>query len=194
MVAFGDPVSGAPKPLAVSADPIARAAEAHVPGSICTELARVLPVHRLRQVHRGVDQELTALLSDHLYDGDLVRLPDASQLTGLSRRVSVEHVSAAASGGRETVESPTAEVNRVVDLVFEHVRRNRNRSWPWSPARHGTPSELPMPSGCTWRTMPGHRPSSSTVLQASRADPAPGQQAKAQERASSWRRWSVPTP
>ncbi|WP_147105754.1 DUF4011 domain-containing protein [Nesterenkonia populi] len=128
VVAFGDPASGAPKPLAVSADPIARAAESQVPGSICTELARVLPVQKLRQVHRGADQELTELLSEHLYDGELVRLPDASQLTGLNRRVAVEQVSAASSGGRETVESPTAEVNRVVDLVFEHVRRSRNRS------------------------------------------------------------------
>lgn len=126
VVAFGDPASGAPKPMIVSADPIAREAEAQVPESSYAELARILPEHSLRHVHRGVDQELTQLLSEELYGGRLVRLPDASQLTGQGRRFGVEYVRG--SGGREPVESPTAEVNRVVDLVFEHVRAHRNRS------------------------------------------------------------------
>ncbi len=126
VVAFGDPASGAPKPMIVSADPIAREAEAQVPESIYSELARILPEHRLRQVHRGVDQELTQLLSEALYGGQLFRLPDAAQLTGQGRRLSLEQVRA--TGGREPVESPTAEVNRVVDLVFEHIRAHRNRS------------------------------------------------------------------
>lgn len=127
VVAFGDPVSGAPKPMTVSADPIAREAEAQVPGSIYAELAQILPEYRLRQVHRGVDQELTELISP-LYDTKqpLVRLPDAAQLTGHQRRLTLERISSGA--GREPVESPTAEVNRVVDLVFEHVRSRRNRS------------------------------------------------------------------
>ncbi|NLS08929.1 DUF4011 domain-containing protein [Nesterenkonia sp. MY13] len=126
VVAFGDPVSGAPKPMIVSADPIAREAEAQVPGSIYQELERVLPTYRLSEVHRGVDQELTQLLSDSLYESRLVRLPDAAQLTGQGRRLRFEQVNG--TGGREPVESPTAEVNRVVDLVFEHVRAHRNRS------------------------------------------------------------------
>ncbi|MCH8802050.1 MAG: AAA family ATPase, partial [Chloroflexi bacterium] len=126
VVAFGDPASGAPKPMIVSADPIAREAESQVPDSSYAELARILPEHSLRHVHRGVDQELTQLLSEKLYDGRLVRLPDASQLTGQDERLRMEQVQA--TGAREPVESPTAEVNRVVDLVFEHVRAHRNRS------------------------------------------------------------------
>ncbi|GAA1808339.1 DUF4011 domain-containing protein [Nesterenkonia flava] len=138
VVAFGDPVSGAPKPFQVSADPVAREAEQQVPTSIYSELARVLPEYRLRRVHRGVDQELTVLLSEALYDGELIRLPESAQLTGQGRvpgqgtaaangrAVRVEPVEV--RGGRESVESPTAEVNRVVDLVFEHVRHHRNRS------------------------------------------------------------------
>ena len=127
VVAFGDPVSGAPKPMTVSADPIAREAEAQVPESIYAELAQILPEYRLRQVHRGVDQELTELISP-LYDRrrPLIRLPDAAQLTGHQRRLTLERISSGA--GREPVESPTAEVNRVVDLVFEHIRSRRNRS------------------------------------------------------------------
>ncbi|WP_120003015.1 DUF4011 domain-containing protein [Nesterenkonia muleiensis] len=126
VVAFGDPATGAPKPMVVSADPIAREAEAQVPDSIYVELARILPEYRLCQVHRGVDQELTGLLSDSLYGSGLIRLPDAAQLTGQGRRLQVEQITG--SVGREPVESPTAEVNRVVDLVFEHVRAHRNRS------------------------------------------------------------------
>lgn len=127
VIAFGDPISGAPKPMTVSADPIAREAEAQVPQSIYTELAQVLPEYRLRQVHRGVDQELTELLSA-LYEGPqaLTRLPDPAQLTGHHRRLVLQQVTGAT--GREPIESPTAEVNRVVDLVFEHIRSRRNRS------------------------------------------------------------------
>lgn len=127
VVAFGDPVSGAPKAMTVSADPIAREAESQVPGSIYSALADVLPEYQLRQVHRGVDQELTELVST-LYQGSpsLTRLPDAAQLTGHRRRLALEKVTGVA--GREPVESPTDEVNRVVDLVFEHIRSRRNRS------------------------------------------------------------------
>ncbi|WP_300342143.1 DUF4011 domain-containing protein [Nesterenkonia sp.] len=126
VVAFGDPVSGAPKLMTVSADPIAREAEAQVPESVYSQLARILPEYRLRHIHRGVDQELTELISEALYEGQLLRLPDAAQLTGQGRRLSLQAVTE--GSGREPVESPTAEVNRVVDLVFEHVRSHRNRS------------------------------------------------------------------
>ncbi|GAB3194170.1 DUF4011 domain-containing protein [Nesterenkonia suensis] len=130
VIAFGDPVSGTPKPFQVSADPVAREAEQQVPASIYAQLAEVLPQHRLRRVHRGVDQELTGLLSEALYDGQLQRLPDAAQLTGQSRRLVVEHLGDAVGrpGARDSVESPTVEVNRVVDMVFDHVRTTKDRS------------------------------------------------------------------
>lgn len=130
VIAFGDPVSGTPKPFHVSADPAAREAGQQVPTSIFAELAEVLPQHRLRRVHRGVDQELTELLSEALYEGDLERLPDAAQLTGQGRRLVVEHLGDALGrpGARDSVESPTVEVNRVVDMVFDHVRTSKDRS------------------------------------------------------------------
>lgn len=130
VVAFGDPVSGTPKQFQVSADPIAREAEQQVPASIYAELAAVLPEHRLRRVHRGVDQELTSIISESLYGGELVRLPDAAQLTGQGRSLTVDHLGGSGfrPGGRDAVESPTVEVNRVVDMVFEHVRADRDRS------------------------------------------------------------------
>ena len=130
VIAFGDAVSGTPKPFQVSADPIARETEQQVPSSIHSALAEVLPVAQLRRVYRGVDQELTEMVSEALYDGELTRLPDAAQLTGQHRRLSVEHLGERSSrpGARDQVESPTAEVNRVVDLVFEHIRTDRQRS------------------------------------------------------------------
>ncbi|GAA1146104.1 DUF4011 domain-containing protein [Nesterenkonia lutea] len=128
VVAFGDPVAGSPTPFHVSADPVARETEQHRPASIYAELSAVLPLYPLRQVHRGVDQELTGLLSSALYDGELTRLPDAAQLTGQNRRFTVEQVAGVPAGYRDAVESPTGEVNRVVDMVFEHVRSRRSAS------------------------------------------------------------------
>ncbi|GAA1187671.1 DUF4011 domain-containing protein [Nesterenkonia xinjiangensis] len=130
VIAFGDPVSGTPKPFHVSADPVAREAEQQVPASIFSELVEVLPQHQLRRVHRGVDQELTGLLSEALYDGELLRIPDAAQLTGQGRRLVVEHLGDALGrpGARDSVESPTVEVNRVVDMVFDHVRTRKDSS------------------------------------------------------------------
>ncbi|GAA1102545.1 hypothetical protein AVL63_07735 [Nesterenkonia jeotgali] len=128
VIAFGDPVAGSPTPFHVSADPLARETEQHRPASIYNELAAVLPHYALRQVHRGVDQELTGLLSSALYENQLTRLPDAAQLTGQDRRFTVELVAGGRAGYRDAVESPTGEVNRVVDMVFEHVRSRRGHS------------------------------------------------------------------
>lgn len=129
VVAFGDPVSGSPVPFQVSADPVARESEQQIPVSIYAELSGVLPEHQLRRVHRGVDQELTGLLSEALYDGELIRLPDAAELTGQGRRFSVDYLGDSVRPGvRDSVESPTAEVNRVVDAVFDHIRTHRNAS------------------------------------------------------------------
>lgn len=130
VIAFGDSATGAPKPLQIAADPVAPAVGREVPESILDRLARVLPVHRLRRVHRGVDQELTELLSEEIYDGDLMRLPDAAQLTGQGRRLTVESLaeSSAAPSAGDVPDSPTREVNRVVDLVFDHIRSRRDAS------------------------------------------------------------------
>ncbi|MDO5493302.1 MAG: DUF4011 domain-containing protein [Nesterenkonia sp.] len=131
VVAFGDPVSGSPKPLQVSAPaPSSTGERPHRLTSIHTALSRVLPLLHLRRVHRGVDQELTGLLSETLYRGELRRLPDAAQLTEQGRRITVDHVAEQPPkpGARDQVDSPTGEVNRVVDMVFEHIRSRRDRS------------------------------------------------------------------
>lgn len=130
VVAFGDPATGAPKPLQISADPTAPAVGREVPESILDRMVQVLPVHRLRRVHRGVDQELTEQLSEEVYDGDLMRLPDAAQLTGQGRRLTVESLaeSSAVPSAGDVPDSPTREVNRVVDMVFDHIRSRRDAS------------------------------------------------------------------
>ncbi|HIW99816.1 MAG TPA: DUF4011 domain-containing protein, partial [Candidatus Nesterenkonia stercoripullorum] len=111
VVALGDPVSGSPVPFQVSADPVARESEQQIPVSMYAELSEVLPEYQLRRVHRGVDQELTGLLSEALYDGELIRLPDAAELTGQGRRFSVDYLGdSVRPGARDSVESPTAEV------------------------------------------------------------------------------------
>ena len=64
-------------------------------------------------------------LSKSFYDGHLHRLPEGQTATGLDRALLVEYLpdgTGLPSADQEGVESAVAEVNRVVDLVFEHAR------------------------------------------------------------------------
>jgi hypothetical protein len=85
----------------------------------------VLPTWQLNWVYRAVDEDLILQLSKNYYDGGLRRLPDGSSVTGLDRSILVEYIpdgTGLPGADHEGVESVTAEVNRVVDLVFEHAR------------------------------------------------------------------------
>ena len=88
-------------------------------------LSRILPRHRLTVSYRAVDEDLIRQLSSGFYDSQLERLPDGRALSGLERSLTVDYLPdgkglpGAGDGG---VESVVAEVNRVVDLVFEHAR------------------------------------------------------------------------
>ena len=66
------------------------------PPSTTSWRPRCCMMRRRRRRHRGVDQELTGLVSSALYENQLTRLPDAAQLTGQDRRFTVELV----AGGR----------------------------------------------------------------------------------------------
>jgi hypothetical protein len=85
----------------------------------------VLPVWRLNFVYRAVDEDLVLQLSKNFYDGALHRLPEGQSATGLDRSLLVEYLpdgTGLPSADHEGVESVVAEVNRVVQLVFEHAR------------------------------------------------------------------------
>jgi hypothetical protein len=85
----------------------------------------VLPVWNLRTVYRAVDEDLVRQLSKGFYGGELTRLPEGQSATGLDRTLSVEYLpdgTGLPSADHDGVESVVAEVNRAVELVFEHAR------------------------------------------------------------------------
>jgi hypothetical protein len=131
VVAFGDGTSGSPKPFNVSVDPTATVHSPREVDSAFSALVRVLPSVQLRIMHRGLERRLTRLIGDQLYDGQLDMLPGAAELTGSDHPVRVEFLPGGTGmpgAGDEGVESTVAEVNRAMDLVFEHIRKRPDSS------------------------------------------------------------------
>ena len=138
IVAFGDPVTQKPTPFRVAAESGTGSA---VPGStaeaeveleddvpfdstsVFERLAELLPVETLTRSYRAGGEDLAALVNDAFYGGELVSLPWAGSYLGRGS-LAVDYV----EGGNGTpdpvtgaVESPDAEVARVVTLVVEHA-------------------------------------------------------------------------
>ncbi|MBL0704746.1 DUF4011 domain-containing protein [Sinomonas cellulolyticus] len=125
VVAFGDPQVANPRPFSVSVEQRSDEPVSPTVESALTALARVLPSVRLRTVYRSVDEDLDLQLSRRFYSGSLRRLPDGPSVTGLDRPFLLEYLPdgmGLPSGEDGGVESVAAEVNRVVDLVFDHAR------------------------------------------------------------------------
>ncbi|BCW49254.1 hypothetical protein StoSoilB13_15960 [Arthrobacter sp. StoSoilB13] len=126
VIAFGDAKIANARTFSVAVEPpVAGVASHETVDSAFKALARVLPTWQLNWVYRAVDEDLILQLSKNYYDGGLRRLPDGSSVTGLDRSILVEYIpdgTGLPGADHEGVESVTAEVNRVVDLVFEHAR------------------------------------------------------------------------
>ncbi len=126
VIAFGDEQTACPKSFSVAvAAPGENGAGSHRLESVFGALSRILPRHRLTVCYRAVDEDLVRQLSNAFYDSQLERLPDGRVLTGLERSLTVDYLpdgKGLPGMGDGGVESVVAEVNRVVDLVFEHAR------------------------------------------------------------------------
>lgn len=126
VVAFGDAKIANARTFSVAVEPpVAGAAGHETVDSAFKALARILPTWQLNWVYRAVDEDLVLQLSKNYYDGGLRRLPDGSSVTGLDRSIAVEYIpdgTGLPGADHEGVESVAAEVNRVVDLVFEHAQ------------------------------------------------------------------------
>ena len=102
-------------------------------------LTRVLPVVPLKTLHRGVNQYLTRMLGQQLYDGALDRAATPQELaSGSTVGLTAEYLTEPGSPGMgdDGVESTTAEVTRTVDAVFEHFGTTRNVHCRYS-SQHG---------------------------------------------------------
>ncbi|MGF3056823.1 AAA family ATPase [Microbacterium sp. YY-01] len=136
VVAFGDPVTQKPTPFAVAptAEPLVEADDVEETTfddvSAFERLAELLPVHTLTYSYRAGGEDLAELINDAFYGGEIVSLPWAGSYLGRGS-LTVDYV----SGGTGTpdpdsgaVESPDAEVRRVVTLAIEHAVHRPNES------------------------------------------------------------------
>ncbi|WOF24696.1 AAA family ATPase [Microbacterium betulae] len=128
VVAFGDPVTQRPTPFSVAVQGAPSApAEAT---SVFEQLAEVLPVETLTHSYRAGGEDLAELVNDAFYGGEIVSLPWAGSYLGRGS-LSVDYVEGgfgAPDPESGAVESPDAEVQRVVTLVVEHAVNRPNES------------------------------------------------------------------
>ncbi|WP_181954289.1 hypothetical protein [Kocuria coralli] len=131
VVAFGDPALGSPQPFTVA--PMTspqRTAPAEV-DSAYDALARVVPERVLSTMYRDMDTELFEQLNEDFYDSALTRMPTADAVVGGLPMLQVEYVAngvGAQTAGRQGVQSPNAEVRRVVQLILRHASQTPDRS------------------------------------------------------------------
>ena len=131
VIAFGDGNLGGPRPFSINVQrPEAGTADDELPSAF-DALSRILPVRCLSTVYRGTDKHLLKQLSEEFYEGRLSWVPRGDEVATGERPLTVEYLADGTgmpSADQEGVESVSAEVNRVVDLVFEHVRRRPSQS------------------------------------------------------------------
>lgn len=128
VVAFGDPVTQTPTPFEIAirdrrgaSDSPADAADLHEDSALAV-LGRVLPSFTLTRSYRASGEDLVELVNRRFYGGRITALPWAGTFLGEST-LSVEYleVRGMLADSRAAVESPDAEVERVVQLVLEHA-------------------------------------------------------------------------
>ncbi|WP_375384611.1 AAA family ATPase [uncultured Microbacterium sp.] len=127
VIVFGDPVTQRPTPFRVaSGRPVPGEDEPEEPfesTSVFERLAELLPVETLTRSYRAGGEDLAALVNDAFYGGEIVSLPWAGSYLGRGS-LSVDYVeggTGAPDPVSGAVESPDAEVARVVTLVVEHA-------------------------------------------------------------------------
>ncbi|WP_108724254.1 DUF4011 domain-containing protein [Arthrobacter ruber] len=123
---FGDDRLAGPTRFSIEVQSADRASTLEPLPSAFDALRSVLPVRGLTEIYRGVDRSLDTYLSESFYDGKLSRLPQASEVTGAGRGLVVEYLpngTGMPSSEHDGVESVAVEVSRVVELVFDHIRR-----------------------------------------------------------------------
>ncbi len=125
IVAFGDPVAQKPTPFDVATVPAEDRDEESVfdEVSVFERLSELLPVVTLTRSYRAGGEDLAELINDAFYGGEIVSLPWAGSYLGRGS-LAVDYV----TGGvgiphpvTGAMESPEAEVARVVTLVVEHA-------------------------------------------------------------------------
>ncbi|MDN3495341.1 hypothetical protein QL996_05330 [Planococcus sp. APC 4015] len=125
IVVFGDPVTQKPTPFAIAAtvSPMEEQRQPFDETSLFERLAEIVPVETLTRSYRAGGEDLAELVNDAFYGGEIVSYPWAGSYLGRGS-LSVDYVeggTGAPDPVSGAVESPDAEVRRVVTLVVEHA-------------------------------------------------------------------------
>ncbi len=125
VVVLGDPVTQRPTPFQVAtADDAEWEPEVPFDGvSVFERLAELFPVTTLTRSYRAGGEDLAELINDAFYGGEIVSLPWAGSYLGRGS-LTVDYVEGGVGAPDPVsgaVESPEAEVARVVTLVVEHA-------------------------------------------------------------------------
>jgi hypothetical protein len=132
VVAFGDPVTQSPAPFDISVlepeelsdEPVAVADpdELHSDSALA-RLGTVLSTLTLTRSYRAGGEDLAELVNRRFYGGKIISLPWAGSFLG-HPSISLDYLpdgTGMPDGDSGAVESPDAEVDRVVELVLEHA-------------------------------------------------------------------------
>lgn len=131
VIVLGDPALGRPQPFTVAPMTSAQQGPVAEVESAYDALARVVDQRHLSVLYRELDAELFDQLNTDFYEGRLTRLPSGPDLIHGRSRLEVEYVADGYGdlvAGHEGVQSPNAEVRRVVQLVIRHARLHPERS------------------------------------------------------------------
>lgn len=134
LVAFGDPVTEFPASFSIAVEPKARVVEAQEASSeaelrareedsIFNRLAQVAPVYALTRSYRAGGEDLAELVNNRFYEGRIRSIPWAGTFLGYPS-LSYSFVEGGTGMADEitgAVESPDAEVTRVIELVIDHA-------------------------------------------------------------------------
>lgn len=136
VVAFGDEVTQTPsrfeiavRSLETESDGASDREDLHA-RSAYAQLRSVLPELSLTRSYRAGGEDLTNLVNSRFYDGDIVSLPWAGTFLGHSS-LTLEFVTdgqGLPDPHTGAIESPDAEVDRVVQLVLQHAAERSRES------------------------------------------------------------------
>lgn len=136
VVAFGDPVTQTPAPFTIAvADPtldsstVEAGDELHS-SSALARLGTLLPTLSLTRSYRPGGEDLAELVNRRFYGGRIESLPWAGSFLGHGS-LALDYVAdghGMPDPDSGSVESPAAEVERVVDLVIDHATKKPHES------------------------------------------------------------------
>ena len=137
VIALGDSATQTPAPFDVGistlgirpSEELATPDELHAESAL-SRLGQVLPTLHLTRSYRTGGADLVAAVNERFYEGRIEALPWAGAYLGhASLTASIVHgAHGLPEQGAATVESPDAEVDRVVQLVMQHARSRPQES------------------------------------------------------------------